>query len=149
MGLFLRNNDTTEDIIYVFGEGRDAGPGSGGNYRYVSNNHLPLSESSLDRTQGWHKLQITTLADEMTFRVDDQVLYSQSSGIPIRSVDLTMFADASRPAFTTYFDDFHFVKAGGVVPEPSSWLIFAGLGIAVVGHRSRRRIRLPCKDSAS
>ncbi len=75
---------------------------------YVQAPGLPESPTNVQRTVGWHLLEISTDASGGELVLDGESLYQWSGDFPIDKVQLRVNGPAATQASTYYFDDFSF-----------------------------------------
>ncbi len=88
------------------------GSANGGQYIFQA---LGASgNTGVSRTVGWHHFVIRTSLTASSLLIDGITVHAGVGGTPLTEVQLEIHAPTSRPAFTTYWDDFAFDPCGGV-----------------------------------
>jgi methionine-rich copper-binding protein CopC len=95
----------------------DLGPGNNGATYYYSKDNTSWQPTSIDRTQAWHKFEITTTPNLVKYVIDGVTVFTESSGMAVKTVSLYMFGPSWRPAFVSYFDDFSFTPSNVVMVD--------------------------------
>jgi hypothetical protein len=114
----------------------DLGPNNGGNYDVVPFGGGGIN-SGVDRTQDWHKFEITSLPNSLILAIDGKQVFSGPTGTPFDFISLQVFGPSFRPAEVVFFDDFG-VSEFQSVPEPAT-ITLLGIGIAGMASQGWRR----------
>lgn len=76
----------------------------------VNNQNDSSTNTSFNRSLGWHKWELNVVPNSVTFSMDGQALRTVPVDMPFTRILFGMGAPNWRPAWTTSFDDFEFTE---------------------------------------